>query len=87
MLNSPQATADDAKDVIDGLSSRENSSTTFNAFEVIAVLEGVWKDVIKRLKNSNETIRISTEIFGNKCLQQTIIVINWPELTHVLIFN
>ncbi|XP_073241164.1 adhesion G-protein coupled receptor D1-like [Porites lutea] len=59
-----KATAHDAEVVIDGLGSRENSSTAFNAFEVIAVLEDVWKDVIKRLKNRNETIRITTETFA-----------------------
>ncbi|KAM7445445.1 hypothetical protein ABFA07_006051 [Porites harrisoni] len=59
-----KATADDAEVVIDGLGSRENSSTAFNAFEVIAVLEDVWKDIIKRLKNRNETIRITTETFA-----------------------
>lgn len=67
-----QATANDAEVVIDGLGSRENSSTAFNAFEVIAELEDVWKDVIKRLKNHNETIRITTETFAGKTfLQQT----------------
>ena len=36
------------------------------------MLEDVWKDVIKRLKNSNETIRITTETFAGKTfLQQT----------------
>ncbi|KAL9984194.1 hypothetical protein ACROYT_G006465 [Oculina patagonica] len=58
-----RTTANDAGDVLETLSSQRNSSAAFNAFEVIAVLDDLWKEVVKDLTNSNETIRIFTKSF------------------------
>lgn len=62
-----QATATNAADALDALIiSRKNNSAAFNAFEIIAVLEEIWKDALKHLRNSNETMRMSTKSFGEK---------------------
>lgn len=43
-----------------------NSSAVFNAFEIVAVLEDLWKEVLEDLTNSSETIRIYTQTFGKQ---------------------
>ena len=62
-----QTTAKDAGDVFKtALHSRRNNSTGFNAFDIVVVLEDLWKDVLEDLTNSGETIRIFTEGFGKR---------------------
>ena len=43
-----------------------NSSAVFNAFEIVAVLEDLWKEVLEDLTDSSETIRIYTQTFGKQ---------------------
>ncbi|KAJ7330241.1 hypothetical protein OS493_022765 [Desmophyllum pertusum] len=58
-----RATATDAEDVLETLSSQRDNSAAFNAFEVIEMLEDLWKEVQKHLTNNSETIRICTKSF------------------------
>jgi len=56
--------ANDAGDVFKSARHLQaNSSAVFNAFEIVAVLENLWKEVLEDLTNSSETIRIYTQTF------------------------
>ena len=62
-----QTTANEAGDVFKtALHSQRNNSTAFNAFDIVVVLEDLWKDVLEDLTNNSETIRIFTEGFGKR---------------------
>lgn len=56
-----KATASDAGNILEALGSHKNRSVAINAFDIIGALEEMWKGVMKRLTNSNKTIRITTK--------------------------
>lgn len=63
ILDILQAAAKDADDVLGSLTFQRNSSSSFNAFKIVSILDDLWREAQKRLKNSSEIIRIFTESF------------------------